>query len=77
MKNFQGFVQRLYTNESSIGDEVTRRLEALKATAQLERDDYYGTNKEYDLDQFERDGYEVEFEGENDEFNIDLDGDEE
>jgi hypothetical protein len=33
MKNFQGFVQRLYTNESSIGDEVTRRLEALKATA--------------------------------------------
>lgn len=77
MKNFQGFVQRLYTNESSIGDEVTRRLEALKATAQLERDDYYGTNKEYDLDQFERDGYEVVFEGESDEFNIDLDGDEE
>ena len=77
MKNFQGFVQRLYTNESSIGDEVTRRLEALKATAQLERDDYYGTNKEYDLDQFERDGYEVVFEGESDEFNIDLDGEEE
>ena len=77
MKNFQGFVQRLYTNESSIGDEVTRRLEALKATAQLERDDYYGTNKEYDLDQFERDAYEVVFEGESDEFNIDLDGDEE
>ena len=77
MKNFQGFVQRLYTNESSIGDEVTRRLEALKATAQLERDDYYGTNKEYDLDQFERDGYEVVFEGESDEFNIDLDEDKE
>jgi hypothetical protein len=43
----------------------------------LERDDYYGTNKEYDLDQFERDGYEVVFEGESDEFDIDLDGDEE
>lgn len=77
MKNFQGFVQRLYTNESSIGDEVTRRLEALKTTAQLERDDYYGTNKEYDLDQFEREGYEVTFEGESDEFHIDLEGDEE
>ena len=77
MKNFQGFVQRLYTNESSIGDEVTRRLDALKATAELEKDSYYGTNKEYDLDQFERDGYEVVFEGENDDFSIDLEGDDE
>ena len=77
MKNFQSFVQRLYTNESSIGDEVTRRLEALKTTAELERDSYYGTDKEYDLDQFERDGYEVVFEGENDDFAIDLEGDDE
>ena len=76
MKNFQSFVQRLYTNESSIGDEVTRRLEALKATAELEREDYYGTNKEHDLDQFEREGYEVVFDDENDDFAIDLDGEE-
>lgn len=77
LKNFQGFVQRLYTNESSIGDEVTRRLEALKATAEMEKDDYYGTNKEYDLDQFERDGYEVVFEGESEEFAVDPDASEE
>jgi hypothetical protein len=77
MKNYQNFAQRLYTNESSIGDEVTRRLEALKTTAELENDSYYGTNKEYDLDQFERDGFEVTFAGEEEEFNIDLDGDEE
>jgi hypothetical protein len=77
MKNYQNFAQRLYTNESSIGDEVTRRLEALKTTAELESDSYYGTNKEYDLDQFERDGFEVTFAGEEEEFNIDLDGDEE
>jgi hypothetical protein len=66
----------LYTNESSIGDEITRRLEALKSTAQLERDDYYGTDRDYDLDQFEKDGYEVVFEGENDEFDIELDTEE-
>lgn len=76
MKNFQNFAQRLYTNESSIGDEITRRLEALKSTAQLERDDYYGTDRDYDLDQFEKDGYEVVFEGENDEFDIELDTEE-
>ena len=77
LKNFQSFVQRLYTNESSIGEEVTRRLEALKHTAALESENYYETNKEYDLDQFERDGYEVVFEGESDEFNLDLDSEDE
>jgi hypothetical protein len=73
LKNFQGFVQRLYTNESSISEEVNRRIEQLKTTAALEQESYYGTDKDYDLDQFERDGYEVVFEGESDEFQIDPD----
>ena len=73
IKNFQSFVQRLYTNESNIGDEVTRRMEALKNVAALEKgDNYYGTDAEHDLDSFEREGYEMTFEGESDEFNIDL-----
>lgn len=73
IKNFQSFVQRLYTNESNIGDEVTRRMEALKNVAALEKgDNYYGTDAEHDLDSFEREGYEMVFEGESDEFNIDL-----
>ena len=76
IKNFQNFTQRLYTNETSIGDEITRRMEALKHTAALEAEDYYGTNKEHDLDSFEREGYEVEFEGENDDFEVDLESDE-
>lgn len=75
IKNYQNFVQRLYTNESTIGEEITRRIEALKTTAKLEQEDYYDTNKEYDLDKFEREGYEVVFEGENDEFNAELGGD--
>ena len=77
IKNFQSFVQRLYTNESNIGDEVTRRMEALKNVAALEKgDNYYGTDAEHDLDSFEREGYEVTFDGEEDEFNVDLEDDE-
>ena len=77
IKNFQNFVQRLYTNESNIGDEVTRRMEALKRTAELESGDnnYYGTGDEHDLDSFEREGYEVVFDGENDDFEVDLEDD--
>jgi hypothetical protein len=73
MKNFQNFNQRLYTNESNIGEEITRRLEALKNTAAMENESYYGTDRQYDLDAFERDGYEVVFEGEDDEFSAEVD----
>jgi hypothetical protein len=77
IKNFQSFVQRLYVNESNIGDEVTRRMEALKRTADLENgDNYYGTGDDHDLDEFEREGYEVTFDGESDEFSADLEDDE-
>ena len=77
IKNFQSFVQRLYVNESNIGDEVTRRMEALKRTSELENsDNYYGTGDEHDLDQFEREGYEVIFEGEEDDFMVDLEEEE-
>jgi hypothetical protein len=63
----------LYTNESNIGEEITRRLEALKNTAAMENESYYGTDKQYDLDAFEREGYEVVFEDENDEFSAEVD----
>ena len=73
IKNFQSFVQRLYVNESNIGDEVTRRMEALKRTSELENaDNYYGTGDNHDLDEFEREGYEVTFDGESDDFEADL-----
>lgn len=77
IKNFQNFAQRLYTNESNIGDEITRRLDSLKTAAAIESESYYGTDKEYDLDQFERDGYSVTFDEENDDFRINVDDEEE
>lgn len=55
MKNFQNFNQRLYTNESNIAEEISRRLDALKNTAEMEN--YYGTDKQYDLDNFDQSGY--------------------
>ena len=73
MKNFQNFNQRLYTNESSMPEEIARRIEALKTTAALENDNYYGTDKSYDLDAFEREGYEVTFDGDDDDFRVEAD----
>lgn len=72
LKNYQSFVQRLYVNESSIGDEITHRLEALKNTAELEQESYYGTDVEHDLDAFERDGYNMKFEEDDEDFAVDL-----
>ena len=57
MKNFQAFNQRLYTNESGIGEQITERLNNLKNVALIEQESYYGTNTEYDLDNYENDGY--------------------
>lgn len=57
MKNFQNFNQRLYTNESGIGEQITERINALKQAKQIEEETYYGTNKEYDLDNYDNEGY--------------------
>ena len=57
IKNFQNFNQRLYTNESGIGEQITERINALKQAKQIEEETYYGTNKSYDLDAFDDEGY--------------------
>ena len=68
IKNIQNYNQKLYTNESGIGDEITNRIESLKAAKEME--DYYGLKQEYDLDEFENDGYEKLFKQEN--FEVDI-----
>ena len=57
IKNFQNFNQRLYTNESGIGEQITERINALKQAKQIEEETYYGTNKDYDLDNYDNEGY--------------------
>lgn len=72
MKNMQSWNQRLYTNESGIGEEITKRIEALRSAALKES--YYDTAPSYSLDEYENEGYNGLFG--NEEFVIDLeDGD--
>ena len=69
--NIQAYNQRLYTNESGIGEEITRRLEGLRQAEKLEQGNYYSTGSEIDdLDQYEVDGYDRLLKDE--EFAVDL-----
>lgn len=68
LKNFQAFNQRLYTNETGIGEEITRRIEALKIAADAEN--LYDTDKTYDLDAFENEAFDELYSDE--EFEVDV-----
>lgn len=60
--NIQNWNQRLYTNETGIGEQITERIEALKSAKKLEETGYYGlSNQEYDLDEYDNVGYEELF----------------
>ena len=63
LKNIQSYNQRLYTNESGIGEEITRRIEMLKTAYEQEK--YYDIgDDEYDLDKYDSEGYDKLFEEE-------------
>lgn len=69
MKNIMNFNQRLYINESGITEEIERRLSALKNAQELEN--YYNTDKEYDLDEYDNAGYDELMK--NEDFQVELD----
>ena len=72
IKNIQNYNQRLYTNESGIGEEITRRIEALKNAQESEN--YYGvSDQEYDLDNYDNEGY-TELMKDEEEFIVELEG---
>lgn len=48
----QAFVQRLYTNEAGIGEEITERIEALKIAAALDKQDTDLERKRLEEDPF-------------------------
>lgn len=70
LKNIESYNQRLYINEGGIGDEITQRLNALKAADEKE-DNIFGIAHEFDADEYDNDGYKVE--GEDEEFKIEED----
>lgn len=55
LKNIQSYNQRLYINESGIGEEINNRLQQLHTIQETE--DYYDTNAEYDLDEYETEAF--------------------
>ena len=69
IKNIQSWNQRLYTNESGIGDEISQRIQALKTAAELET--YYDVDPNVsDYDNYETEGFDQLFSDE--EFEADL-----
>lgn len=59
IKNIQSWNQRLYTNESGIGDEISQRIQSLKTAAELEN--YYDLEQDTDYDEYENEGFEQLF----------------
>lgn len=57
IKNIQSWNQRLYTNESGIGEEITKRIESLRSAKELEN--YYDLNMSTaeEIDEYEIEGY--------------------
>ena len=71
IKNIQSWNQRLYTNESGLGDEINQRIESLKMAAELEN--YYDLEQDTDsYDEYDNDGFEELFKDET--FESELDG---
>ena len=74
IKNIQNYNQRLYTNESGIGDEITHRIENLKMAKEIEEQSYFGADRDdYDLDNYDTAGYDSLFKDqEEEEFDADV-----
>lgn len=58
IRNIQNYNRNLYLNESGIGDEITRRIEALKQMDEKPQESIYNLEQEYDIDQYDVDGYD-------------------
>lgn len=68
LKNIESYNQRLYVNESSIGDEITHRIENLKIANENEKSIYGISDLNIEsnvLEEYELDGYILDEEKEN------------
>lgn len=53
LQNIQKHSRDLYTGESGLGDEITRRLEAIRVSDDIGEVDTYALDQDYDIDTFE------------------------
>ena len=57
MKDVQTWIRNLYKNETGIGEDVDRRIEALKAADAME-ESILAIPDEKELDDFDAEGYD-------------------
>ena len=69
LKNIENYNQRLYINEGGLGDEITQRLQSLKLVNSAE-EKVYDTQQEFDLEEYDNNGFLAEDESE---FNVEGD----
>lgn len=61
LKNIENYNQKLYINESGIGDDISQRLRALRGGTDMddESDSYYGLTTEFDEDSYDNAAFAV------------------
>ena len=60
IKNIENYNQRLYINEGGIGDAITERIKSLNAKNSKENESIYGLQDNYNLDEYDNEGYNFE-----------------
>lgn len=64
LKNIENYNQRLYINEGGIGEEITERLRALNSANELENENFYGVQPDFDPDEYDNEAYVLDDESE-------------
>lgn len=64
LKNIENYNQRLYINEGGIGEEITERLRALNSVAELENENFYGVQPDFNPDEYDNEAYILDDESE-------------
>ena len=67
LKNIENYNQRLYINEGGIGEEITERLKALTSANELEQNNIYDIQTNFNSDEYENEAYIID--GEEEDFN--------
>lgn len=62
LKNIESYNQRLYTNESGIGEQINERIKALREVNEIEKSQQtltdFGSESSYDIDSYDVEGYD-------------------
>ena len=60
LKNIENYNQRLYINEGGIGEEITQRLRALNSANELERENFYNIQPDFNEDEYDNAAYIID-----------------